>query len=115
MEYKNQIILDGKIQKDVKYFSDIINFNISSVTGVYQIPEGGKRNRYTFIRSIYEGPIDNKIRTIICQGNYVRVYGSIDSEQYKSQTGKIVYNKILRINKIKLLKYNEYLDEFEEI
>ena len=36
MKLKNEIILDGKVQKDVKIFDEVINFNISAITGEYK-------------------------------------------------------------------------------
>lgn len=103
MKLKNEIILDGKVQKDVKVFDEVINFNISAITGEYNNLENTKKNRYTFIRVIYVGEINDEVKSIIQTGNYIRIYGKLDSEQYKSQTGKIVYNKILCVNKVEKL------------
>ena len=105
MKLKNEIILDGKVQKDVKVFDEVINFNISAITGEYTNLENIKKNRYTFIRVIYMGEITNEVKEIIKTGNYIRIYGKLDSEQYKSQTGKIVYNKILCVNKVEKLDF----------
>ena len=108
MYQKNEIILDGKVQKDVKYFDKVINFNISSITGQYTTPENLIKNRYTFIKAIYssEDVIEDEVKDIIKTGNYIRVYGRLDCEQYKSQTGKVVYNKVIMIDKVVLLKYD---------
>ena len=115
MYLKNEFILDGKIQKDVKVFNDIINFNISSITGEYITLENRKKNRYTFIRVIYDGQIDDKIKKIISEGNFIRVYGKLDSEQYESKSGKIVYNKILKASKVTLLNYDPEFGIFTEV
>lgn len=104
MKLKNEIILDGKVQKDVKIFDEVINFNISAITGEYKNLENNKKNRYTFIRVIYVGEITDEVKSIIKTGNYIRIFGKLDSEQYKSQTGKIVYNKILCVDKVEKLE-----------
>ena len=104
MKLKNEIVLDGKVQKDVKIFDEVINFNISAITGEYTNLENNKKNRYTFIRVVYDGEINDEVKSIIKTGNYIRIYGKLDSEQYKSQTGKIVYNKILCVNKVEKLE-----------
>lgn len=103
MDLKNEIILDGKVQKDVKVFDEVINFNISAITGEYKTLENTKKNRYTFIRVVYVGDINDEVKNTIKTGNFIRIYGKLDSEQYKSQSGKIVYNKILCINKVERL------------
>ena len=115
MYLKNEIILDGKVQKDVKYFDELINFNISSITGEYLTPENTTKNRYTFIKTIYNGDVTDKVKNIIKTGNFVRLYGKLDSEQYKSQTGKIVYNKVLVVNKVTQLLYEPEFGIFTEV
>ena len=104
MKLKNEIILDGKVQKDVKIFDEVINFNISAITGEYKNLENNKKNRYTFIRVIYVGEITDEVKSIIKTGNYIRIFFFFYSEQYKSQTGKIVYNKILCVDKVEKLE-----------
>lgn len=115
MFIKNEIVLDGKVQKNVKVFDEIINFNLSANTGIYIDSNNEQKNRYTFIRVLYVGEINDKVKNIIKQGNFIRVYGKLDSEQYKSQSGKIVYNKILCVNKITKLEYDQDLDMFIEV
>lgn len=115
MYLKNEIVLDGKVQKDVNYFDEMINFNISAITGTYLTPTNYKKNRYTFIRVIYEGDITDEIKEIIKSGNFVRICGKLDSEQYKSKTGKIVYNKILVVNKVTKLEYDPNLGILIEV
>ena len=43
------------------------------------------------------------------------MYGKLDSEQYQSKTGKIVYNKILVAEKINQLKYDPEFGIFTEV
>ena len=115
MFLRNEVVLDGKVQKDVKVFDKIINFNISAITGEYTSPQNIKKNRYTFIRAVYEGDVTEEIKKIIVEGNFVRVYGRLDSEQYNSKAGKKVYNKILVINKATKLEYDRQTGIFMEV
>jgi single-stranded DNA-binding protein len=115
MYLKNEVIIDGKVQKDVKYFSDVINFNLSIITGKYLTPDNVTKKRYTFIKTIYKGEINDKIKDIIKTGNFIRVQGKLDSEQYQSQTGKIVYNKILVIDNVTLLNYDPQFGILTEV
>ena len=115
MYLQNQIVLDGKVQKDVKIFDDIVNFNLSSITGKYISPNNEEKSRYTFIRVIYDGEVTDKIKQILQPGNFIRMYGKLDSEQYQSKTGKIVYNKILVAEKINQLKYDPEFGIFTEV
>ena len=101
---KNEFILDGKVQKDVKVFDTMISFNVASITGKVQTIENRYRNRFTFIRVLYVNNIDDKIKEIISEGNYIRIYGKLDSEQYIDKNGKTVYNKILNANRVVLLQ-----------
>lgn len=113
MKIKNEFILDGKVQRDVKYFDDHIAFNISSITGKCLTEEGKERPKYTFIRVLYFGELNDDVIKTITEGNLIRLYGRIDSEQYKDKKGKTVYNKILYAEHIsKLLKADvEILEE----
>lgn len=115
MYLRNEIVLDGKVQKDVKIFDKLVNFNISAITGRYITPQNLERNRYTFIRVVYEGEVTEEVKDSIKEGNFVRIYGKLDSEQYKSQTGKFVYNKILVVNKVTKLDYDRQQGIFVEV
>lgn len=103
---KNEFILDGRVQKDVKVFDKLINFNISSITGQTTTPDNKKRNRYTFIRVLYIGDISDELRDTITENSFIRIYGKLDSEQYIDRNGKTVYNKILHAYKISKLSYD---------
>ena len=97
---KNEFILDGKIQRDIKLFDSLANFNISATTGQTITLENRKKNRYTFIRVIYTGKISDGLKRILCENSFIRIYGKLDSEQYIDRNGKTVYNKILHATKI---------------
>lgn len=112
---KNEFILDGKIQKDIKRFSNTISFNISSITGKFLLSDNTYRNRYTYIRVIYTGDVSEELDNAIQSNNLVRIYGRLDSEQYIAKSQKTVYNKVLRANKIKLLQFNEETKMLEEV
>ena len=101
---KNEFILDGKVQKDVKTFDAMISFNVAAITGKTQTIENKYKNRFTFIRVLYLGEVTDEIRSIISEGNYVRIFGKLDSEQYIDKNGKTVYNKILNANKVEKLE-----------
>ncbi len=92
---KNEIIFDGRVQKDVKILEELASFTVSAVTGKTQTADNRYRNRLTFIRVLYVGEINDHIRNILQQDNMVRIYGKLDSEQYIDRNGKTVYNKIL--------------------
>ena len=115
MTYKNELIIDGKIQKDVKLFEEISNFNISAITGTFLLPDNTVRNRYTFIRVIYEGDLDEHTINVLQPGNLVRLYGKIDSEQYLAKSGKTVYNKVLKVYKVNLLEYDPEIGDMKEV
>lgn len=111
----NRIILDGCIQKDVKLFDEISNFNISAITGKYDCIDGTTKNRFTFIRVIYPGEIDSYLEEILQPGVMVRIYGKIDSEQYQTSSNKQVYNKIICAEKIVKIRYIEELQDYVEV
>ena len=102
----NQSILDGYVLKDTKLFDKVASFNISSVTGTFTDINGNKRKRYTYIRVIYPKDITPEAEEIIKEGNYIRIYGKLDSEQYKNEKGRIVYNKVLCAYKVVKLEYD---------
>lgn len=101
---RNEFILDGKIQKDVKYFDEVIVFNLSVITGKTKTLKNKDRDKFTFIKVLYLGEIDDEIRNLLQEGNLIRVYGKLDSEQYVVNSGKTVYNKILSSNKVEGLE-----------
>ncbi len=111
----NKVILDGSVQKDAKLFDEIANFNISSITGSYNCIDNTKRNRFTYIRVIYPGEIDERLEQILQPGVMVRVYGKIDSEQYVTASNKVVYNKIICAEKIVKIRYNDDIQEYVEV
>ena len=45
----------------------------------------------------------------------VRIYGKLDSEQYETDKGKIVYNKIICADKILKIRFNKETDQYEEV
>ena len=103
----NKVILDGSVQKDARLFDEIANFNISSITGEYTLLDNTKQNRFTYLRVIYPHPIDEYMESILQAGTMIRIIGKIDSEQYKTSSNKIVYNKIIVADKIIKIKYKK--------
>lgn len=111
----NSVIVDVKIQPDVKLFEDSINFTGSVLSGKFTMPDASVKNRYTFIRTIYCSPVDEELKELVKPGNYIRVYAQLDSEIYKAKSGKTVYNKVLRAERISKIQYNRELNDFEEV
>ncbi|MBQ8218182.1 MAG: single-stranded DNA-binding protein [Bacilli bacterium] len=111
----NKIILDGCVQKDVKLFEEIANFNISAITGKYTCLDNTTKNRFTYIRVVYPSEIDERLEEILQPGVMVRVYGKIDSEQYVTSSNKVVYNKIICAEKIVRIRFNEDIQDYVEV
>ena len=111
----NQIILDCKVQKDVRLFDEVANFNVSSITGQYTLIDNTKKNRFTYIRVIYPHEVDDNIMDILQPESMIRIYGKLDSEQYKTSSNKIVYNKILVAEKIIKIKYDKDIEDYVEV
>jgi hypothetical protein len=111
----NQITIDGCVQKDAKLYEEIANFNISAITGEYTCVDGSKKNRFTYIRVVYPKPITEYLESVLEPGVMIRIYGKLDSEQYKTASDKIVYNKILVANKIVKIKYDKDLKDYVEV
>lgn len=112
---KNEIVIDGKVQKDAKVMSEITTFNICAITGEYKFVDNTKRNRYTYIRVLYPTNGTKEITEMLAPRNMVRIYGKLDSEQYVSKSDKIVYNKVLTATKVVPLKFNRDTNEYEEV
>lgn len=111
----NNVVVDAKVQPDTKVFDEIANFNVSILSGYFVMPNGYHKNRYTFIRVIYNGEITDTVKKLIQPGNFVRLYGKLDSEHYCSKSGKTVYNKVLVIDRIAPIRFNKELQEYEEV
>ena len=112
---KNEIVIDGKVQKDAKVMSEMTTFNICVITGEYKFVDNTKRNRYTYIRVLYPTNGTKEITDMLAPRNMVRVYGKLDSEQYVPKSDKIVYNKVLTATKVVPLKFNRDTNEYEEV
>ena len=111
----NKVIIDGCVQKDVKLFDEIANFNISSITGTYSCMDNTEKNRFTYIRIIYPKHINEYMEELLQPGCMIRITGKIDSEQYETINHKIVYNKVICAEKISKIRYNKDLDEYVEV
>ena len=111
----NKIIIDGCVQKDAKLYEEIANFNISAITGEYTGVDGTNKNRFTYIRVVYPQPIDEYLESILQPGIMIRIYGKLDSEQYKTASDKIVYNKIIVAEEIVRIKYDKDLQDYVEV
>lgn len=111
----NQIILDCKVQKDIKLFDEVANFNVSSITGEFNLVGNTKKNRFTYIRVIYPHEIDDRIIDILQPDCMIRVYGKLDSEQYQTSSNKVVYNKIICADKIVRVRWSEEIQEYVEV
>jgi hypothetical protein len=111
----NQIILDCKVQKDVRLFDEVANFNVSSITGQYTLIDNTKKNRFTYIRVVYPHEVDDTIMDILQPESMIRIYGKLDSEQYPTSSNKIVYNKIICAEKIVRIRWNENAKDYVEV
>lgn len=111
----NNIIIDGCVQKDIKLFDEISNFNISAITGAYNCVDNTKKNRFTYIRVIYPHQVDEYTESILQPGSMIRIYGKLDSEQYLTTTNKVVYNKIICADKIVRIRYDKDIEEYVEV
>lgn len=111
----NQIIIDAMVQPDVKLFEEIANFNVSLLSGTFLLPNNSVKNRYTYIRVIYTGEVDDRIKEIVQPGQFIRLYGKLDSEQYLAKSGKNVYNKVLNVHKIDKVKFNHQIYDYEVV
>lgn len=111
----NQIIIDGCVQKNVNLLSEIASFNLSAITGEFTLMNNLKKNRFTYIRVIYPHDVNDYIESVVVPDNMVRIYGKLDSEQYETESGKIVYNKILCADKIVKIRFNKDIQQYEEV
>lgn len=111
----NQVIIDGCVQKNVNLLSEIASFNLSAITGSFTLIDNRKKNRFTYIRVIYPNEVTDYIESIVQPDNMVRIYGKLDSEQYNTESGKTVYNKILCADKIVKIRYNKDTQQYEEV
>ena len=111
----NQIIIDGCVQKDVKLFDEIANFNISAITGKYKCVDNTEKNRFTYIRVIYPKQIDEYLENIMQPQSMIRIYGKLDSEQYVTASNKVVYNKIICAEKIVRIRYDKDIEDYVEV
>lgn len=111
----NQVLIDGCVQKDTKLYEDIASFNISSITGDYNCPDGKKKNRFTYIRVVFPETITEYLESILQPGAMIRIYAKLDSEQYKTTSEKTVYNKILVANRIVRIKYDKEIKDYVEV
>ena len=115
MSKMNKITIDGCVQKDAKLYEEIANFNISAITGEYTCIDGTKKNRFTYIRVVFPQTITEYLASILEPGIMIRIYGKLDSEQYKTASDKIVYNKIIVAEKIVKIKYDKELKDYVEV
>lgn len=111
----NQIIIDGCVQKNVNLLSEVASFNLSAITGKFTLVDNSKKNRFTYIRVIFPQEITEYIESIIQPNNMVRVYGKLDSEQYETESGKTVYNKIICAEKLVKIRYNKVTNQYDEV
>lgn len=111
----NQVIIDGKVQKDVKLFDEVANFNISAITGEYTCLDNTTKNRFTYIRVIYPKEITDYLADVLQPETMIRIYGKIDSEQYVTSSNKVVYNKIICADQIVKIRFNHESKEYVEV
>ena len=111
----NNIILDCCVQKDVKLFDEIANFNVSAITGRYKLIDNTEKNRFTYIKVVYPNKVNDKLVEILQPNSMIRIYGKLDSEQYVTSSNKIVYNKIICAEKIVRIRFNEESQEYVEV
>lgn len=111
----NQIILDCKVQKDVKLFDEVPNFNVSSITGQYTLADNTKKNRFTYIRVLYPHEVTDRVVDVLQPNSMIRIYGRLDSEQYPTANKKIVYNKLICADKIVRVRWNADIQDYVEV
>ena len=111
----NQVILDCCVQKDVKLSEEIPNFNVSAITGQYKCIDNTVKNRFTYIRVLYPQEVTEKVEEILQPGAMIRIYGQIDSEQYITSSNKVVYNKIIKAEKLIRIRFNKEIQEYVEV
>lgn len=111
----NKVIIDGCVQDNVRLFEEVANFNIRSMTGSYICMQGPDKKRFTCVRVIYPHKIDDYDEDTIQTGCMVRIYGKLDSEQYTTKEGKIVYNKIICAEDVVKIKYDRDTQEYVEV
>lgn len=111
----NEVKLDCCVQKDVKLFDEIANFNVSAITGTYTCMDNTTKNRFTYIRVIYPHEVDEGVEEILQPGSMVRIYGKLDSEQYITSSNKQVYNKIICAEKIVRIRFDSDIQEYVEV
>ena len=110
MQVKNEIIIEGKILKNLKIEETSSYFYCSVLSGKHQLEDGATINKYTIIKVVYPEADGEKY---IRENSFIQVIGKLDSEQFKSQSGKTVFNKIVLANKLVPLFYNRETDSFE--
>ena len=111
----NKLVSDGCVQKDAKLFDDIANFNISAITGEFTCLDNTKKNRFTYIRVIYPKPVDEYMENILQPNSMIRIYGKLDSEQYITNSNKIVYNKVICADKIVRIRFDKNIEDYVEV
>lgn len=111
----NELILDCKVQEDVKLFDTVANFNVSAITGQYTLKDNTKRNRFTYIRVIYPQEITSQMEDILQPNTMIRIRGKLDSEQYPTSSNKIVYNKIICAKSIVRIRWDPDVKAYVEV
>lgn len=111
MQVENKVIIEGKILKNLKIEEESSYFYCSVLSGKHQLEDGNMINKYTIIKTVYPEADGSKY---IKENSFIRVIGKLDSEQFKSQSGKTVFNKIVLASKLVPLFYNRETDSFEE-
>ena len=96
----------GVVKRDVVYLSNSIVCTMSFCTGTTLLENDAKKNRYTFIKSIFLGNENDvkRMKEIIQENNSIEITGHLDSEQYITSSNKVVFNKILIIDDAKLIE-----------
>jgi hypothetical protein len=112
----NKIIIDGCVQDNVKLLDEVANFNIRAITGIYHcMANAPDKKRFTCVRVVYPNVINEYDEETIQTGCMVRIYGKLDSEQYTTKDGKIVYNKIICADKVVKIKFDRESQEYVEV
>ena len=111
MQVKNIMIIEGKILKNLKVEEASSYFYCSVLSGKHKLENGDLINKYTIIKVVYPEADGGKY---IRENSFVRVTGQLDSEQFKSQSGKTVFNKIVLANKLEPLFYSRETNSLEE-
>lgn len=96
---ENKVILEGQVQDNLKIENNKITFSLKANTNFIQYPRN-TRVIHTIIKICKQGKVTQEQLKLLQPYNTIKVVGKLDSEHYKSRSGKTVYNKIILADEI---------------